>query len=186
MKHLLVLALAFFASGASAVLPKGGDSSAGGGGGYLSLATGYNAGKFDISAFGPQDSVLAEVLKYYDAGGARAEENSVMQSWEVPGQEADHAMMHQKSISPTSNQYYQLNVRLDYLDLLQIRAFKSGTRMQFRGSLAQVLFKGMEKAGAPLVSPPDLNGNYTQRRYASAHVECSERSNAPLDCEIRF
>jgi len=131
---------------ATTTLADGGDSSAGGGGGSLSLSSGLNSGKFDVSAFSKTEGFLGTVLKYYVLAGAVRHENERRIWYVMSEQESNHAIIQAKDDDTPLDQL-QLNFNIEHADLLQYRTGCGAvcqTVFEFRGALANDIYRGME------------------------------------------
>ena len=106
-------------------------------------------------------------------------ENTVMGWYEIPGQETDNAIIESKRIAPEKCNYYQLNFKVAYADLLEVKSGISPdaqvVSITFRGIFASDLHGGMEKSGlTPVGFSYDEQGNRAGYWYRDGRLFCAK------------
>jgi hypothetical protein len=191
MKFKMILAsfalVGCLTANAGSSLATGGSTSAGGGGGALSLASGFNAGKFDVALFGAKDGAVAPILAAFIAGGAVQGGNSVMDWYMVPGNDIDGITHNKSIIDPTDPEYFHLGFQIAYQDLLAVNigvndSFQGGM-ITFRGQLADALYAGVVHAngGAAPTGQQPFDGLYCEiSNGVTPGTQCRITVNAPI------
>lgn len=170
---------------------RGGDSSAGGGGlgGSLSLTSRFSDHEFSVYVSSNHEGIIATVLRYYLLAGAVRQESATMVWYSVPGNEG-HSIVAAKPSTPPSAEpplaELQLDFRIAFADLLDNRSGCDAScvsTIAFRGSLANLLYAGMEASN--LVADGhtlDNSGRVFGNIYNDGAIGCEKSPRFGTSC----
>ena len=157
--------------------------SGGGGGGNLSITSKFApAGSLSVSMFSKGDGALAVVLKYFVLAGAQQNNNAIGSNFAIPG--ASDMMFANNSQYEVGMGYkYQVNMVIAADQLQEVRSglnnTTAATTFSFSGTLADALYRGMDKSGiANSGKTLDANNQVLGFIYNEGALYCEKRVTA--------
>ncbi len=180
MSHKLLILIALLISNISFAGPS---VSGGGGGGNLSISSKFSpAGSLSVSMLSKGDGALAVVLKYFVLAGAQQSNNAIGSNFAIPG--ATDMMFANNSQHEARMGYkYQVNMVIAADQLQEIRSGLNNsavaTTISFSGTLADALYRGMDKSGiANSGKTFDVNNQVLGFIYNDGALYCEKRATA--------
>lgn len=157
-------------------LARGGDVSAGGGAGNLSIASGFNPGKFDVSIRSGERGILKNIQKYFMAAGAETHEST--EAIVVARSESSIGLRIAKDNTKDKDPFFTLGFAIAYSELHELRngvnpRGEIATYFDVGGEFAQYLYSGMEKSGVDVDHYSVSATGEKKAAYRENNIACS-------------